>query len=139
MDELLEILENDSRKSVEQLARLTGRSESDVRKAIADYEDRGIIKQYATVIDWDRAGRDRVLAFIDIKVTPVVARWDSNDIAERIYRFEEVSFPYGWFQVSLTFASLSKEKPSRKSACSSPKKLSTINRNASRAQRRTFY
>jgi len=89
MDELLQILEHDARKSVEGLARLTGRSEHDVRKAMADYEDRGIIKQYATVIDWDRAGRDRVLAFIDIKVAPA-RDVGFDDVAERIYRFEEV-------------------------------------------------
>jgi len=89
MDDVLTILEGDARKSVESIARLTGRSEADVRAAIADYEERGIIKQYATVIDWDRAGRDRVLAFIDIKVAPA-REVGFDDVAERIYRYEEV-------------------------------------------------
>jgi DNA-binding Lrp family transcriptional regulator len=89
MDDLLRILESDSRKSPEMLARMTGRTEEDIREAIADYEERGIIKQYATVIDWDRAGRDHVLAFIDIKVSPA-REVGFDDVAERIYRFEEV-------------------------------------------------
>lgn len=89
MDDLLKILESDSRKSSETLARLTGRSEKDVRAAIADYEERGIIKQYSTVIDWDRAGRERVLAFIDIKVAPA-REVGFDDVAEQIYSMDEV-------------------------------------------------
>ena len=70
MDEILTILENDARTSVETIARMTGLAEADVIERIADYEKRGVIKNYKTVVDWEKAGADRVLAFIDVKVTP---------------------------------------------------------------------
>ena len=89
MDELLRILEADARTSVETIARMTGRPEAEVRDQIAEYERSGVIKNYKTVIDWDRAGAERVLAFIDVKVTPK-RDVGFDDVAERIYRYPEV-------------------------------------------------
>jgi DNA-binding Lrp family transcriptional regulator len=89
MDELLRILEDDARTSVEMIARMTGRTEDQVRDQIAEYERLGVIKNYKTVIDWDKAGADRVLAFIDVKVTPK-RDVGFDDVAERIYRYPEV-------------------------------------------------
>jgi DNA-binding Lrp family transcriptional regulator len=40
-------------------------------------------------VDWDKAGRDRVLAFIDVRVAPA-RDVGFDDIAERIMRFPEV-------------------------------------------------
>jgi len=89
MDELLRILEADARTSVETIARMTGRTEAQVRDQIAEYERTGVIKNYKTVIDWDKAGADRVFAFIDVKVTPK-RDVGFDDVAERIYRYPEV-------------------------------------------------
>ncbi len=88
-DEILTILARDARTSPEKIATLTGRTADDVRTAIADYERRGVIKHYKTIIDWEKAGVERVFAFIDVKVLP--ARDVGFDaVAERIYRFPEV-------------------------------------------------
>ncbi|MDR3710049.1 MAG: Lrp/AsnC family transcriptional regulator [Capsulimonadaceae bacterium] len=89
MDEILSILENDARTSVESIARMTGRSEDDVRTKIEQFEHAGIIRNYKTVIDWERAGSQRVIAFIDVKVAPA-RDVGFDDVAERIYRFPEV-------------------------------------------------
>ncbi len=89
MDELLRILEGDARLSVETMARMTGRPEAEVRERIDEYERTGVIKSYKTVVDWDKAGTDRVLAFIDVKVTPQ-RDVGFDDVAERIYRYPEV-------------------------------------------------
>jgi DNA-binding Lrp family transcriptional regulator len=89
MDEILTILEQDARTSVESLSRMTGRSMDDVRKTVADYEKQGIIKNYKTVVDWAKAGSTRVFAFIDVKVAPA-RDVGFDDVAERIYRFPEV-------------------------------------------------
>jgi DNA-binding Lrp family transcriptional regulator len=89
MDELLKILEADARTSIETIARMTGRTETQVRDQIAQYEQAGVIKHYKTVVDWDRAGVDRVLAFIDVKVTPK-RDVGFDDVAERVYRYPEV-------------------------------------------------
>ena len=88
-DEILTILARDARTSPETIATLTGRSPEEVRAAITDYERRGIIKHYKTIVDWEKAGVEKVFAFIDVKVLP--ARDVGFDaVAERIYRYPEV-------------------------------------------------
>lgn len=88
-DEILSILNRDSRLSPEQIAKMTGRSVDDVRAAIAQYEKDGVIKRYKAIIDWEKAGLEKVLAFIDVKVAP--AREVGFDkVANRIARFPEV-------------------------------------------------
>jgi len=88
-DEILTILARDARTSADTIATLTGRTVSEVRAAIAEYEQRGIIKHYKTIVDWEKAGVEKVFAFIDVKVLP--AREVGFDaVAERIYRYPEV-------------------------------------------------
>ena len=85
MKEILEILERDARSSPEQIALQTGLDETLVRAKIHAWESSGIIRRYKAVVDWDRYGRERVLALIDVKVTP--ARGVGfDDVAERIDR-----------------------------------------------------
>ena len=93
MKEILEILERDARSSPEQIALQTGLDETLVRAKIHEWESSGIIRRYKAVVDWDRYGRERVLALIDVKVTP--ARGVGfDDVAERIYRYPEVHSVY---------------------------------------------
>jgi DNA-binding Lrp family transcriptional regulator len=88
-DEILTILARDARTSPEMIATLTGRPVEDVRAAIAEYEKGGIIKHYKTIVDWEKAGIEKVFAFIDVKVMP--ARNVGFDaVAERIWRYPEV-------------------------------------------------
>jgi len=88
-DEILTILARDARTSPETIAALTGRGVGEVRAAIAEYERSGVIKHYKTIVDWEKAGVERVFAFIDVKVLP--AREVGFDaVAERIYRYPEV-------------------------------------------------
>ena len=89
MDEILTILEADARTPIERIARMTGRSEAEISAKIAEYEASGVIRHYKAIIDWDRAGAERVIAFIDVKVAPA-RDVGFDDIAERIYRFPEV-------------------------------------------------
>ena len=89
MEQILKILEADARTSVETIARMTALTENQVRAQIAEYERTGVIKHYKTIVDWDKAGADRVLAFIDVKVAPK-REVGFDDVAERIYRYPEV-------------------------------------------------
>jgi DNA-binding Lrp family transcriptional regulator len=89
MNEILTILEQDARTSVESLARMTGQTMDEVRMSVSEFEKLGVIKHYKTVIDWEKAGSTRVLAFIDVKVAPA-RDVGFDDVAERIYRFSEV-------------------------------------------------
>lgn len=88
-DEILSILARDARTPVERLAQMTGRSLAEVAQAVADYEKSGVIKHYKTVVDWERAGIEKVFAFIDVKVTPARDVGFDN-VAIRIGRFPEV-------------------------------------------------
>jgi DNA-binding Lrp family transcriptional regulator len=93
MNDVLRILERDSRTSLDQIAVMTGKTVEEVREIVAKAEKTGIIRRYKTVVDWEKAGKERVFAFIDVKVTP--ARGVGfDDVAERIYRFPEVHSVY---------------------------------------------
>ena len=95
MDEILEILANDARITAEEIANLTGKPVSTVKKAIKKYEKDGVIVKYKTLINQDLA-RDNskfVRALIEVSVSPQKdAGFDK--IAERIYSFPEVKSCY---------------------------------------------
>jgi len=91
--EILKILERDAHKTPMQIAAMLGMGEAEVAEIIRHLEEKGIIRRYKTVIDWEKAGVEKVFAFIDVKVTP--ARGVGfDDVAERIYRFPEVHSVY---------------------------------------------
>jgi len=93
MKDILKILEEDSRLTPEEIASMTGKSVDEVKSIIAECEQKGIIRCYKTIIDWEKVGEERIFAFIDVKVTP--ARGVGfDDVAERIYRFPEVHSVY---------------------------------------------
>ena len=93
--EILEILENNSRLSMEDIAKMVDLSVKETEEIIKKMENGQIILKYLTVIDWQKVEeRDPgVTAMIDVKVTPKRDR-GFDDIAERIYRFNEVNSVY---------------------------------------------
>lgn len=95
MDEklLLDLLEQNTRASITDLADILGESEEAVAKAKKSLEDNGIICGYHTIINWDKANVDHVDAIIGVKAS--TQRGTGYDhIAERIGRFPEVSSLY---------------------------------------------
>ncbi len=93
MEEILEILEKNSRYTMEQIAVMTGKSEEDVQKAIEKYEKDEVIVGYTTLVNWDKTGKESVVAMIEVKLTP--QRGEGFDkVAERIYKFPEVKSCY---------------------------------------------
>lgn len=93
MEEILEILEQNSRYSDEQIAIMTGKTVEEVREAIRDYEESSIIAGYTTLVNWENTGREKVTALIEVKVTP--QRGEGFDsVAERLYKFDEVRACY---------------------------------------------
>ncbi|MDQ2731396.1 MAG: Lrp/AsnC family transcriptional regulator [Armatimonadota bacterium] len=91
--DILSVLEQDARLSPHEIASMTGRTEEAVKTAIARLEEGGVIRRYKTVVDWDRVSAERVMAFVDVKVTPA-RNVGFDDVAERIYRFPEVRSVY---------------------------------------------
>lgn len=93
MDEILEVLEKNSRFKDEEIATMTGKTVEEVREAIRDYEEKNIIAGYTTLINWENTGKETVTALIEVKITP--QRGVGFDkVAERIYRFNEVKACY---------------------------------------------
>ena len=90
---ILEILFNDARTPVDQIAVMTGHSEEEVEAVIRSLEAQKIIVKYPALINWDKLDQEQVEALIEVRVTP--QRDEGFDaIAERIYRFEEVKSVY---------------------------------------------
>ena len=91
--QILHLLQEDCRLSLEKIAVMTGSTIETVATVIEDLERTGVILRYAPVINWDRTDRERVEAMIEVRVTP--QRDQGFDaIARRIYRFDEVKSVY---------------------------------------------
>lgn len=91
MDELLKILEKDARTTPEEIASITGKGVSSVKKAIKKYENSGLIVKYKAIINKEliRDDSTEVRALIEVKITPQ-RNVGFDHIAERIYNFPEV-------------------------------------------------
>ena len=91
--QLLEILREDCRLPLEQMAVMTGSTVKEVADAIEDMEKRHIILRYAPIINWDLTHRERVEAMIEVRVTPQ-RDMGFDAVAKRIYKFDEVKSVY---------------------------------------------
>lgn len=92
-EDILRAIENNARIEVADLATILGSPEEEISKEISQMEKDKIIFGYHTMINWDKTNTDRVVALIEVRVTP--QREQGFDaIAERIYRFSEVSSVY---------------------------------------------
>ncbi len=93
MEMLLKLLSEDARLSLEQLASLTGTTEQEVAEKMDEYRRRGIIAGYEAVIDWERAGIDRVLSLIELRISPK-RDFGFDEFADTVARFPEVETVY---------------------------------------------
>jgi len=93
MKEIFRILEQDARKTPQQIAAMTGIPQAQVEEAIKKAEaDRTILK-YKTMINWDKLGEEQVAALVEVRVVPQ-RDVGFDAIAERIYRFPEARTVY---------------------------------------------
>lgn len=123
-DELLSIIEKNSRIGINELAVLLGASEIDVANEIAKLESEGIICGYHTLIDWDKTSIEKVTALIEVRVTPQRGQ-GFDKIAKRIYNYPEVKSVYlisGGFDLLVTL----EEKTLKDIAAFVSYKLSTL-------------
>lgn len=89
-EKVLNLLHNDCRLSLEQMATMLATPVAEVATAIDNLEKDGVILGYGAKINWDKAyGTDAVTAYIELKVTPQRNK-GFDRIAERIYQFPEV-------------------------------------------------
>ena len=92
-DELLSIIENNSKIGLKDLAVLLGKEEIDVANEITSLEKDGVICGYHTLIDWEKTSIEKVTALIEVRVTPQRGQ-GFDKIAERIYNYPEVRAVY---------------------------------------------
>ena len=92
-EELLAIIEKNSRIDLKELAVILGVEEIDVVNELAALEAEGIICGYHTLINWDNTSEEKVVALIEVKVTPQRGM-GFDKIAERIYQYSEVNAVY---------------------------------------------
>ena len=90
---ILDILTDDARTPLSQIAVMLGIPEHEVADTIRRLEQQRIILKYPALINWTKVDVDEVEAMIEVRVTP--QRGEGYDaIAEQIYRFEEVNSVY---------------------------------------------
>lgn len=106
MDSLLKLLRSNARLSDEELAVMLGSTAEAVRAKIADYERQGIIKGYSVIIDGEKADKNAVTAFIEVKVTPK-ADCGFDELARSIMAYDEVdtvTLMSGSFDLAVTLS-----------------------------------
>ena len=92
-EELLRIIEKNSRIGTKELAVLLGVTEDSVAAELTALENDGTICGYHTMVNWDNISTEIVTALIEVKVTPQRGQGFDN-IAERIYNYPEVESVY---------------------------------------------
>ena len=92
-DELLALIEKNSRMGLDELAVLLGVKETEVAEELVKLEQEGIICGYHTLINWDKTSIEKVTALIEVRVTPQRGQ-GFDSIAERIYNYPEVRAAY---------------------------------------------
>lgn len=123
-EEILRLLENNSRIDLHEAAILVGAQEAEVANAIAEMEKEKIICGYYTLIDWDKTSEDRVTALIEVRVTPQRGS-GFDDIAERIMKYDEVKAVY-LMSGGFDFTVIIEEKTMKEIAQFVTSKLSTL-------------
>ena len=92
-EKILTFIEKNSRIDLKELAIVLGAEVSAVMNELEQMEAEHIICGYHTIIDWDKVGQDKVMAMIEVRVTPQRGM-GFDKVAERIYNYAEVDSVY---------------------------------------------
>ena len=106
MDTLIRLLKHNARLSCGELAAMTGMTEAEVDAKIKEYERNGTITGYSAIVNDDLADKERVTAFIEVRVTPK-ADLGFDDIANTIMMYDEVeslTLMSGAFDLAVTIS-----------------------------------
>jgi len=90
---ILDILTDDARTPISQIAVMLGETEDRVSETITRLERQRVILKYPALINWEKVNVEEVEAMIEVRVTPQRGQ-GFEAIAEQIYRFDEVSSVY---------------------------------------------
>ena len=84
---ILDILTDDARTPVSQMAVMLGKSQAEIADTIARLEKQRIIIKYPALINWEKVDIDQVEALIEVRIAPMRDR-GFDAVAEQIYRFD---------------------------------------------------
>ncbi len=91
---LIKLLQENAKYTVDQLAAMTGVDAQQVAKSIKQLEDDGVIVKYSAIINTEAfKGDKKVNALIEVKVSPQKLK-GFDSYAEEIYSFNEVKSLY---------------------------------------------
>lgn len=93
MNKLLELLSENAEFTPSQLAAMLNETEESVVKQIKEYTDKGVIKGYKALIDWEKIPEPGVTAIIELKVTPK-PETGFDDIAKIVMSYDKVESVY---------------------------------------------
>ena len=92
-EKILHYIEKNARIDLKDLAVMLECDEADVLNELEAMEADRVICGYNTLIDWDKAGIDKVMAMIEVRVTPQRGM-GFDKVASRIYNYPEVRSVY---------------------------------------------
>lgn len=103
-ERILSYIEKNSRIDLGDLAVMLDMEEPVLMNELEAMEQEGVICGYHTLINWDKAGVEKVTALIEVRVTPQRGM-GFDKVAERIYNYPEVNSVYlisGGFDLMVT-------------------------------------
>ena len=103
-EKILNYIEKNSRIDVHELAIILGEDEAGVMNTLEEMQAEHIICGYHTLIDWEKAGIEKVTAMIEVRVTPQRGM-GFDKVAAHIYNYPEVQSVYlisGGFDLMVT-------------------------------------
>ena len=124
MDKLLQLLSTNSGFTTSEISSMLGEPEDYIKAQIKEYENKGIIKGYQAVVNWDGLDDNFVEALIELRVTPK-KETGFDEMAEMCMAFDEVESVYLMAGV-YDFALIVKGETMQDIAMFVAKKLSTI-------------
>jgi DNA-binding Lrp family transcriptional regulator len=124
VDKLLKLLSANSEFTTSEIATILDEPEDYIKAQIKEYENKGIIKGYQAVVNWEQSDESCVEALIELKVTPK-KETGFDEMAEKCMEFEEVESVY-LMAGSYDFALIVKGETMQDIAMFVAKKLSTI-------------
>lgn len=92
-EKILNYIETNSRIDVHDLAIMMGTDETTIMNELEEMEQTHVICGYHTLINWEKAGIEKVTAMIEVRVTPQRGM-GFDKVAERIYNYPEVNSVY---------------------------------------------
>jgi DNA-binding Lrp family transcriptional regulator len=93
LNEVLKILEEDARRTPDEIAAMTGLKPEEVSSIIKKAEEDRLIIKYKAIVNWSKLQDEHILALIEVKTSPE-KETGFDAIAETIARYPQVNTLY---------------------------------------------